>query len=102
MQPIVIHILFLLFQSLQLSQRALYDTSPGKLVNLLSNDVSRFDIVSVVMHSLWASPFFTVFATYILWNEVRWAGVLGIAIVFLIVPIQSNVYCVFYFILFYF
>lgn len=78
------------FQSLQLSQRALANTAPGKLVNLLSNDVSRFDIISVVIHPLWASPLMTIIAAYILWIEIRWAGIIGIAIVFLIVPIQSN------------
>lgn len=73
-----------------MSQRALANTAPGKLVNLLSNDVSRFDIISVVMHPLWASPLMTIIAAYILWIEIRWAGMIGIAIVFLIVPIQSN------------
>lgn len=82
--------LLLSFQSLQLSQSALSETAPGKLANLLSNDVSRFDIISVVMHPLWASPIMTVIAGYILWREIRWAGMIGIAIVFLIVPIQSN------------
>lgn len=83
------HISFKPFQSLQLSQRALSDTAPGKLVNLLSNDVNRFDIVSVVMHPLWTSPIMTIIAGFILWNEIRFAGMIGMAIVFLIVPIQS-------------
>lgn len=81
------------FQSLQLSQRALTDTAPGKLVNLLSNDVNRFDIISVLVNPLWCSPVMTIIAAYILWVEVRWAGMIGMAIVFLIVPIQSNYRC---------
>lgn len=83
------HNSFKTFQSLQLSQRALSDTAPGKLVNLLSNDVNRFDIISVVMHPLWTSPIMTIIAGFILWNEIRFAGMIGMAIVFLIVPIQS-------------
>lgn len=83
------HNSFKLFQSLQLSQRALSDTAPGKLVNLLSNDVNRFDIISVVMHPLWTSPIMTIIAGFILWNEIHFAGMIGMAIVFLIVPIQS-------------
>lgn len=79
-----------IFQSLQLSQRALSETAPGKLVNLLSNDVNRFDVISVVMHSWWTSPLMTICATYILWTEIQWAGMIGIAIVFVIVPIQSK------------
>lgn len=41
------------------------------------------------MHSIWISPIFTAAATYILWIEIRWAGMIGIFCVFLIVPIQS-------------
>lgn len=78
------------FQSLQLSQRALSETAPGKLANLLSNDVNRFEIVSLVLHPLWTSPLMTIVATYILWQETRWAGMIGLLTVFLIVPIQSK------------
>lgn len=81
-----------IFQSLQLSQRALSETAPGKLVNLLSNDVNRFDVLSVVMHSWWTSPLMAIGGTYILWTEIGWSGIIGIAIVFIVVVIQSNYY----------
>lgn len=77
-------------QSLQLSQTALQDTAPGKLVNLLSNDVNRFEIASIFVHPMWTSLVMTSIATYILWIETRWAGMFGLLIVFLIVPIQSE------------
>lgn len=83
-------VILYVFQSLQLSQRALSETAPGKLANLLSNDVNRFEIVSLVIHPLWTSPLMTIVATYILWQETRWAGMIGLLIVFLIVPIQSK------------
>lgn len=85
-----IHNKFFFFQSLQLSQSAMSETAPGKLANLLSNDVSRFEIVSVVLHPLWTSPLMTIVATYILWCQTRWSGMIGLMIVFLIVPLQSN------------
>uniref|UniRef100_A0A1B0D8I6 Uncharacterized protein n=1 Tax=Phlebotomus papatasi TaxID=29031 RepID=A0A1B0D8I6_PHLPP len=43
-------------KALKLSRTALGDTAPGKVVNLLSNDVNRFDLVSVFIHMMWASP----------------------------------------------
>lgn len=79
-------------QSLRLSQKALSETAPGKIVNLLSNDVSRFDIISVVLHPLWTSPLMTIVASYILWQRTGWAGMIGLVVVFLIVPIQSKVF----------
>lgn len=77
-------------QALRLSQMALSETAPGKLVNLLSNDVQRFNSLST-MHPLWFSPVTTIVATYILWNEIRWAGLIGVAIILAFIPIQSNI-----------
>lgn len=84
--------MFHLFQSLQLSQTALSDTAPGKLVNLLSNDVNRFEIASIFVHPMWTSLVMTSIAIYILWIETQWAGMFGLIIVFLIVPIQSELF----------
>lgn len=47
-------------KSLRLSSTALGDTAPGKIVNLLSNDVSRFDVVSVFIHSLWLAQRYSI------------------------------------------
>lgn len=74
-----------------MSHAALGDTAPGKVVNLLSNDVNRFDIVSLVINSMFNSPFMTMIAAYLLWREARWAGIVGIGVVFCVVPIQVYV-----------
>lgn len=75
---------------MQLSQSALIDTAPGKLVNLLSNDVNRFELALSYLQSLWTAPLLLIALTYILWNETKLAGMVGLLIVFLIVPLQSN------------
>ncbi|XP_031625002.1 probable multidrug resistance-associated protein lethal(2)03659, partial [Contarinia nasturtii] len=72
---------------LRLSQSALSKTSSGKLVNLLSNDIQRFGSLSA--HMLWISPITSIIATYILWTEVRWAAIIGIATLFIFMPMQS-------------
>lgn len=74
----------------KLSQNALGDTAPGKVVNLLSNDVNRFDLVSVFIHSMWAAPLFAIIVGYLLVVEVGYAGLVGILAVFLVVPIQCE------------
>lgn len=78
------------FQSLHLSQTTLSDTSPGKLVNLLSNDVNRFELASYTVNSLWTSPIMTTIATYIIWKEVGISGIVGVLIVLSVVPLQSK------------
>lgn len=77
-------------QALRLSQTALGDAPPGKVVNLLSSDVYRFDVMSMFIHALWTAPLMTLIIGYLLWTEIRWAGMVGIGIVFIIVPIQCK------------
>lgn len=73
-----------------MSQKSLRETAPGKLVNLLSNDVNRFDTVAG-MHQLWTAPLATIVGGYILWAEIRWAGMIGIVVVFLFAVFQSMI-----------
>ncbi|CAH0558003.1 unnamed protein product [Brassicogethes aeneus] len=76
-------------KALRLSKTALGETASGKIVNLLSNDVSRFDIVSVFIHHMWVAPCSTLFVMYFLWVKAGYAGIIGIIPVFLVVPFQS-------------
>lgn len=78
------------FQSLRLSQTALGETAPGKVVNLLSNDVNRFDFVTLFLNSMWIAPLATLIIGTLLWHEIGIAGLIGIGIVFIVVPIQSK------------
>lgn len=76
-------------KSLRLSKTALGETASGKIVNLLSNDVSRFDLVSILIHHMWGSPVVALIVTYFMWTEAGWAGILGIATVISVVPLQG-------------
>lgn len=80
------------YQALRLSQTALGETAVGKIVNLLSNDVNRFDLVSMFIHSMWTAPLMSIIVGYLLFIEAQWAGMIGIAIVFIVVPIQCKYY----------
>ncbi|XP_046989234.1 ATP-binding cassette sub-family C member 4-like [Schistocerca americana] len=76
-------------KSLRLSRTALGETAAGQVVNLLSNDVSRFDLVSVFIHHMWAAPLTAIICMYFLYNEIGVAGFVGVAVVFVVVPIQA-------------
>lgn len=74
-----------------MNQVSLGNVASGQVVNLLSNDVSRFDLVVIGLHALWISPFLVVTVTYFLWQEVGISclgGILILAIVSL--PLQSK------------
>ncbi|KAJ8951068.1 hypothetical protein NQ318_003766, partial [Aromia moschata] len=75
---------------MRLNQNSLGQTAIGQVVNLLSNDVNRFDLVVLVLHYLWVMPFQTAIITYFIWTEVGiscLAGVLSMALFTL--PVQG-------------
>lgn len=75
---------------MRLSTTALGETAPGKVVNLVANDVNRFDLVSIFINHMWSAPISALIIGYFLWDEAGYAGLLGIAAVFIVVPIQCK------------
>lgn len=76
-------------KSLRLSSTALGNMSIGKVVNLLSNDVSRFDVCSVFIHSMWMAPLLTLIVAILLYRQVGYAGLIGMIVIMIVTPIQS-------------
>ncbi|XP_011877734.1 PREDICTED: multidrug resistance-associated protein 4-like [Vollenhovia emeryi] len=76
-------------KALRLSKTALGETAPGKVVNLVANDVSRFDLVTIFIHHMWSAPLSALIVAYILYQEVGYPGLIGIAAIFVVVPLQS-------------
>lgn len=76
-------------QSLRLSKTALGQTTVGQVVNLLSNDVNRFDQVLVFLHYLWIGPVQTVIITYFLWKQVGVCSLAGVGVVLISIPLQG-------------
>ncbi|CAK9828616.1 Probable multidrug resistance-associated protein lethal(2)03659 [Anthophora retusa] len=76
-------------KALRLSKTALGETAPGKVVNLVANDVNRFDLVSIFIHHMWSAPLSALIIAYFLYIEAGYSGLIGIAAVFVVVPIQS-------------
>ncbi|GFN81872.1 multidrug resistance-associated protein 4 [Plakobranchus ocellatus] len=61
--------LLALFESLRLSNRSLNESSVGQIVNLMSNDVTRFDQGMMFFHYLWVGPLQVIGALILLWYE---------------------------------
>lgn len=73
-----------------MSKSALGQTTVGQVVNMMSNDVNRFDYVVVFMHYLWIGPVTAVFVSYFLWNTIGWAAVYGMVALLISIPLQSK------------
>ncbi|KAM7361614.1 putative multidrug resistance-associated protein lethal(2)03659 [Cochliomyia hominivorax] len=76
-------------KALRLSKSALGNTTAGQVVNLISNDVGRLDLVMIFIHYLWVGPAETMFITYLMYREIGIAAVFGVAFMLLFIPLQG-------------
>ncbi|XP_044266058.1 probable multidrug resistance-associated protein lethal(2)03659 isoform X2 [Tribolium madens] len=75
-------------KALRLSQTALASTTIGQLVNLLSNDVSRFDQGFLLAHYVWIGPIQAAVGTYLIYREIGVAAFFGIGFLLSFIPMQ--------------
>ncbi|OXA46434.1 Multidrug resistance-associated protein 4 [Folsomia candida] len=73
---------------LKLSKRAQGKTTIGQMVNLLSNDVIRFDTNLMFIPYLLIGPVQIAIFGYFLYQEVEFAAFAGIGFVILLIPIE--------------
>lgn len=64
-------------------------TTVGQVVNLMSNDVNRFDLFFLFIHYLWIGPVSTCVVTYLMWLRVGPASVLGVTSLLILIPFQG-------------
>ncbi|XP_025836971.1 probable multidrug resistance-associated protein lethal(2)03659 [Agrilus planipennis] len=75
---------------LRLNRVSASKTSAGQMVNLLSNDVSRFDMVLLYFHYIWLTPIQVVLGAYVMWRSVGIATFAGLlAITLEAIPLQG-------------
>nr|AFI71925.1 FI19719p1 [Drosophila melanogaster] len=76
-------------KALRLSRTALGDTTTGQVVNLISNDLGRFDRALIHFHFLWLGPLELLISSYFLYQQIGVASLYGIVILLLFLPIQT-------------
>nr|KAF6459906.1 ATP binding cassette subfamily C member 4 [Molossus molossus] len=76
-------------KALRLSNVAMGKTTTGQIVNLLSNDVNKFDQVTVFLHFLWAGPMQAIAVTALLWMEIGISCLAGMVVLVILLPLQS-------------
>ncbi|XP_062831587.1 ATP-binding cassette sub-family C member 4 [Anolis carolinensis] len=76
-------------KALRLSNTAMGKTTTGQIVNLLSNDVNKFDQVTIFLHYLWAAPLQVTIISVLLWMEIGPACLAGMAVLIILLPLQS-------------
>ncbi|KAI9205349.1 P-loop containing nucleoside triphosphate hydrolase protein [Polychytrium aggregatum] len=66
-----------------------HTASTGYIVNLVSNDVQRFEDLAPFVHAIWLAPLESVVVLYFLWNLIGWASLVAIAVMLLMIPAQG-------------
>ncbi|XP_051568184.1 ATP-binding cassette sub-family C member 4-like [Myxocyprinus asiaticus] len=76
-------------KALCLSSTAMGQTTTGQIVNLLSNDVSKFDEVTIFLHFLWVGPLQAAAVVCLLWYEIGPSCLAGMAVLLFLMPLQT-------------
>ena len=77
-------------KSLKLSQKALAETSVGQMVNLMSNDVNRFDVIFGYLNDLWIPPLQVLITSVILYRLIGFSSFIGLALILFFVAFQCQ------------
>uniref|UniRef100_A0A3Q2CN40 Multidrug resistance-associated protein 4 n=1 Tax=Cyprinodon variegatus TaxID=28743 RepID=A0A3Q2CN40_CYPVA len=76
-------------KALRLSNESMGRTTTGQIVNLLSNDVNRFDEIMLNLHYLWVGPLQASVIIIFLWYEIGPSCLTGVAAIALLMPVQT-------------
>ncbi|XP_074520696.1 ATP-binding cassette sub-family C member 4-like [Halichoeres trimaculatus] len=76
-------------KALGLSSESMGRTTTGQIVNLLSNDVNRFDEITTNLHYLWVGPLQAVVIIVYLWYEIGPSCLAGMTAIVLMLPLQT-------------
>ncbi|CAI6363288.1 unnamed protein product [Macrosiphum euphorbiae] len=75
-------------KALRLKINSLDPSTTGHIINLISNDVNRFDMSIVCIPFLWLGPLETFVSIFFLWREVGVSSVIGVGALLIFIPLQ--------------
>ncbi|XP_066255318.1 probable multidrug resistance-associated protein lethal(2)03659 isoform X2 [Euwallacea similis] len=75
-------------KALRLSKSALAETTIGQMVNLISNDVSRYETCVMNVHNIWIGPVQLLILVFLLLSYAGWTGLMGIGVLLCVIPLQ--------------
>ena len=76
-------------KALKLSRASVGQTAVGQIVNIMSNDVNRFDEFTIFASYLVVAPIQTAIIVYIVWTYLDVACLAGIGLLLLFIPFQA-------------
>ncbi|KAM7360228.1 red dog mine isoform 2-T2 [Cochliomyia hominivorax] len=74
---------------LQISKSASNDGLRGRAINILSNDLGRFDVALCFLHDIWKGPIESLIIGYLMYREIGMSAVIGVAFMLSFIPLQA-------------
>lgn len=74
---------------LRLPRSAVSEGLHGRLINLLSNDVARFELALLFIHDVWKGPSEAILFGYFIYREIGVAAFVGVGFLLAFVPLQA-------------
>ncbi|KAJ8874683.1 hypothetical protein PR048_025549, partial [Dryococelus australis] len=75
-------------KSLRLSQTAASEATVGQIVNLMSNDTTRFENSIILLPYLVVGPAQALIVTYFIWDSMGISAVFGMFAILIFIPLQ--------------
>lgn len=77
-------------KTLRLLKSSTEEGQSGKIINLLSNDLAKFDIGLAFLHDVWKGPLEALAFFVVIYIEIGISAVAGMAFLFSFVPLQGK------------
>lgn len=86
-------------KALRILKSSAKEGQTGKIINLLSNDVRKFDEAFILIHELWRGPFECLSFLIVIYMEIGVSAFVGMGFLICFIPLQcKNSFCIFSFI----
>ncbi|XP_055617486.1 ATP-binding cassette sub-family C member 4-like [Toxorhynchites rutilus septentrionalis] len=76
-------------KALRITKAAGTDGITGQVINLMSNDVAKFDIATGFVHDIWKGPIELLVLGFFIYREIGVAGLIGIVFLLSFIPLQG-------------
>uniref|UniRef100_A0A1A9WTQ7 Multidrug resistance-associated protein lethal(2)03659 n=1 Tax=Glossina brevipalpis TaxID=37001 RepID=A0A1A9WTQ7_9MUSC len=74
---------------LRMSKNTNNDELRGRAINLLSNDLGRFDIALCFLHDIWKGPTESLIIGYLMFREIGISAIIGVTFMLSFIPLQA-------------
>lgn len=79
-------------KSLKLSKSSTEDGLNSKVINLISNDLAKFDMGLGFLHDVWKGPIEAIVFGIVIYFEIGISAIIGMAFLASFIPLQGNVH----------